>query len=60
MSFICHIGICLPLYVIQALESHIMADRMEIAGMETFFSKLDINRLPTYDQHFPFKARMIP
>ena len=42
-----------------AFESHIMAERIDIAGIEAFFSKLDINLLTTNKWYFTFNERII-
>ena len=44
----------LPGSVFHAFESHIMSERIDIAGIKAFFSKLDIN-----ERYFAFNERII-
>ena len=46
--------------VFHAFESHTMAERIDIANIEAFLSKLDINLLTTSELYFAFNERIIP
>ena len=46
--------------VFHPFESYILAERIDTAGIEAFFSKLDINLLTTNERYFAFNKRIIP